>query len=355
MHMNRRFRRPRGGVRWRALRSRHFPQAAAFAVAGAVPLVRVAEGGLDWPAVWSAVQGQLGRRRYSQGTLRLYRQVLRAFRAYVQSASARGAITPAQQFRGFLRAHAAAGASWSWIGLNIAVLRTVFDKLGGLTLSRDETTPRRPHRLPPVVSDQDARRVLAAAPTLRDQFVFPGAAEGRGMSARNAERIVREAGRTAGVGGPFSGMTLRHSYALHALRRGTNIRALQEALGHQNPKTTLEYTRWLVPDAVSPFDRLGGVDCALPGGGPDLVPSGPAAPSPTAAGECPPTDASATGAAPAEPPALFEQPLSIEGLALPFPASDSGPWSRAIEFLRLLRLRVSDRFLATRRAVARGS
>ncbi len=72
--------------------------------------------------------------------------------------------------------------------MNIPVLRSVFDKLGGLSIACHFVTPKRPLPLPEILSSNEVRRVLAAAPSTRNQLLL-GLLYGCGLKVSEACRL----------------------------------------------------------------------------------------------------------------------------------------------------------------------
>ncbi len=122
---------------------------------------------------------------------------------------------------------------------------------------------------PVYLPDALARKYPNAGTEWKWQWVFPssklstdpraGVTRRHHIDSSSINRAVRDAARKAGLTKLVSPHTLRHSFATHLLLQGTDIRQIQEYLGHANVETTMIYThvvRELSPQAESPLDRL---------------------------------------------------------------------------------------------------
>jgi integrase/recombinase XerD len=85
-----------------------------------------------------------------------------------------------------------------------------------------------------------SRPVLAAAGR-GGPALFLNARGGR-LSRQSAWTVLQQTADKAGVRGPVSPHTLRHSFATHLLDGGADVRVVQELLGHASVTTTQIYT-----------------------------------------------------------------------------------------------------------------
>jgi len=89
-------------------------------------------------------------------------------------------------------------------------------------------------------------------------FLFEGQKGGR-YSASSVQAIMKRAVKKSGIKKHATVHTLRHSFATHLLENGTDIRFIQELLGHKRLETTQIYTHIskIAFDRIkSPLDRL---------------------------------------------------------------------------------------------------
>ncbi len=90
-------------------------------------------------------------------------------------------------------------------------------------------------------------------------WLFEGQKKGQSYSEKSLESVMKQALAKTNISKHITLHCLRHSYATHLLESGTDLRYIQELLGHKSSRTTEIYThvsRKSLQHIRSPFDDL---------------------------------------------------------------------------------------------------
>jgi len=138
-------------------------------------------------------QGQFVRRVVDEMRLRFYkRKTIKAYRhavvSFLRWFGAAPHLATHEDLRRYLLYMVDAGQASGTVSNHLSAIRTIFDKFCGRQITLGLVTPRRPNRLPVILSPEEVKALLQAATSLRDKLIL-GLIYATGMRVSEVVRV----------------------------------------------------------------------------------------------------------------------------------------------------------------------
>lgn len=208
----------------------------------------------------------LKSKRYSESTIKTYGEALKSFLVFYREKTISDIDNEKEEVKAILEAHSNVKHKMMLsliyscglrCGELLALQPVHIDSKRNIVLiknakgKKDRIAPLSPKIL---VMLRDYYRVYKPS-----VYLFEGQTAGERYSEKSLQSVLKQALQKANNTKPVSLHWLRHSYATHLLESGTDLRYIQELLGHNSSKTTEIYTHVStknIQQIKSPFDDL---------------------------------------------------------------------------------------------------